>query len=109
MKCEQLKLHEFKDNKFNKVDYHGKLCDDIKTLYARKNHDYGDSVNDTFNKFGIDAFLVRMYDKINRVYSLTRPNKDMKVEDEKIEDTLLDLANYSLIALTELAANKQNQ
>ena len=86
----------------NKVQYHGEICDRIKKLYEDKNHDYGDSVNDTFKKFGIDAFLVRMYDKLNRVYSLTRTQAEAKVQDEKIEDTLLDLANYAIIALVEL-------
>lgn len=47
-----------------------------------------------------------MYDKINRLYSLTRTEAEAKVQDEKIEDTLLDLANYALIALTELENNK---
>lgn len=93
----------------NKVQYHGEICDKIKKLYADKNHDYGDSVNDTFNKFGIDAFLVRMYDKINRVYSLTRDNKEAKVKDEKVEDTLMDLANYAIISLVELENARAKQ
>lgn len=91
---------------YNKLSIHEALCNNIHTLYDRKNSDYGDSVSDTFNKFGIDAFLVRMYDKINRVYSLTRPDVKQTVQDEKIEDTLLDLANYALIALTELQYRK---
>lgn len=91
---------------YNKLSIHEALCNNIRTLYDRKNSDYGDSVSDTFNKFGIDAFLVRMYDKINRVYSLTRPDVKQMVQDEKIEDTLLDLANYALIALTELQYRK---
>lgn len=86
----------------NKVELHKEICDTMHELYKRKNHDYGDSVSDTFDKFGIDAFLVRMYDKINRVYSLTRYDSKVQVEDEKIEDTLLDLANYAVIALVEL-------
>lgn len=92
----------------NNIEMHKEICDYIHNLYISKNSDYGNSVSDTFNKFGIDAYLVRMYDKINRVYSLTRNNKDRKVEDEKIEDTLLDLANYAMIAVVELRnANKE--
>lgn len=94
-------------NRFNKAEYHKQLCDSINKLYRDKNHDYGDSVNDTFHKFGIDAFLVRMYDKMNRIYTLTRnAQQDIKVESEKIEDTLLDLANYALITLVELESSK---
>lgn len=86
----------------SKIQYHRDICQKIHDLYEAKNNDYGDSVNDTFNKFGIDAFLVRMYDKLNRVYSLTRKDKEIKIQDEKIEDTLLDLANYAIITLVEL-------
>lgn len=89
-------------NNTSKIQYHRDICQKIHDLYEAKNNDYGDSVNDTFNKFGIDAFLVRMYDKLNRVYTLTRTQAEAKVNDEKIEDTLLDLANYAIITLVEL-------
>lgn len=59
-----------------------------------------------FINFGIDAFLVRMYDKINRVYALTRTQAEAKVQDEKIEDTLLDLANYAILTVIELREEK---
>lgn len=73
-------------------------------IYKTKNNDYGSSVSDTYKKFGIDSYLVRIYDKINRVYTLTRTQA--KVNDEKIEDTLLDLANYSILALIELKSEQ---
>lgn len=91
----------------DKINYHKILCDKIHSLYESKNNDYGDSVNDTFNRFGVDAFLVRMYDKLNRVYTLTRDSAKAKVLNEKIEDTLLDLANYALITLVELKNSKE--
>ena len=91
------------------IEQHKQICDYIHNLYISKNSDYGNSVSDTFNKFGIDAYLVRMYDKINRVYSLTRKDKEQKVEDEKIEDTLLDLANYAMIAVVELRNKNQEK
>lgn len=43
-----------------------------------------------------------MYDKINRVYALTRTQAEAKVQDEKIEDTLMDLANYAILTVIEL-------
>lgn len=92
----------------DKIEYHKELCDRMHSLYEAKNSDYGDSVNDTFDRFGLDAFLVRLYDKINRVYSLTRTQAEAKVQDEKIEDTLMDLANYAIIALVELE-NKRDK
>lgn len=92
----------------DKLLEHEKICEGIHDLYVKKNNDYGDSVKETFDKFGIDSFLVRMTDKMNRVYSLTRPGSKQMVSDEKIEDTLLDLANYAIIAVVELR-NKNNR
>ena len=69
-------------------------------LYKNKNSDYGDSVSKTYKKYGLTSFLVRMEDKLNRVKTLNE--KDIMVKEEKIEDTLLDLANYALLAIVEL-------
>lgn len=92
----------------DKIQMHEEVCKYLHNLYIEKNHDYGDSVHDTFNKFGMDSFTVRMYDKLNRIYALTRPDTSNKVADEKIEDTLLDLANYAILAYIELK-DKQSQ
>ena len=91
----------------NKIEAHKEICENIHNMYIKKNHDYGDSVSDTYNKFGMDSFLVRMYDKLNRLYTLTRKGSEIKVADEKIEDTLLDLANYSIIAVVERKNDKK--
>lgn len=81
---------------------HKQLLDDMHDLYIRKNRDYGSSVTDTYEKFGLTSFLVRLSDKLNRVTNLTLNNKDNLVKDEKIQDTLMDLANYSILALVEM-------
>lgn len=77
------------------------------TLIA-KNHDYaGSQISQcTFANFtrvealGIasteQGFLTRMMDKLCRITTFTQKGI-LKVEDEKITDTLLDLANYSLL------------
>ena len=56
-----------------------------------KNADYGDA----FAKFGIVGVLMRIEDKIQR--ALTNSNKG--VDDEGLKDTLLDLYNYTAMAL----------
>ena len=81
---------------------HKQLLDEMHDLYIRKNRDYGSSVTDTYEKFGLTSFLVRLSDKLNRVTNLTLNNKDNLVKDEKVQDTLMDLANYSLLALIEI-------
>lgn len=81
------------------------ITNEMAELCERKNSDYGCSINDTFKKYGIVSYLVRMEDKINRVRTLTQ-NNNQKV-DEKIRDTLIDLANYSILAVIELE-NERN-
>lgn len=74
-------------------------------LYSKKNHDYGDSVSKTFDEYGLTSFLVRMDDKMNRIKTLNK-NNNAAVVGEHIEDTLLDLANYAILALTEIEYRK---
>lgn len=73
--------------------------------YAAKNHDYGNSFDQSLDKFGIIAAIVRMGDKMNRLESLAV--KKAEVKDESIKDTLLDLASYSVMTLMWL--NKVNK
>lgn len=84
----------------NEVELFKEITDRMLEIYKAKNTDYGSSVSDTYRDFGLVSFLVRMQDKMNRLKTLNK-NK-AKVLDEKIEDTLLDLANYSILALIEL-------
>lgn len=63
-------------------------------LFAKKNKDYGDS----FATFGTVGVIVRMQDKINRLCSITK-NGVSYVNDESLRDTLIDLHNYSAMAV----------
>ena len=84
------------------------ITDEMVKLYEKKSSDYGNSTHDTYMKYGAVAYLVRMEDKINRVRSLTQ-NNNQKVEDEKIHDSLVDLANYSILMLLELEGDKNDK
>lgn len=44
-----------------------------------------------------DALLVRICDKLSRVENLTRPGVKHQVNDESVNDTLRDAANYFVI------------
>lgn len=101
------------------VQQHGALCDELKEITVRKNADYtGAGGDNPFHNFtqveslGIcstsQGFLTRMTDKLSRIASLTVTGKQM-VKDESIEDTLKDLANYSLIMICELRSRKVAQ
>lgn len=63
--------------------------------FCRKNHDYGNSFEESLDKFGIISSLVRMQDKMLRLESLTDDSKVQQVGSESLLDTLEDLSNYA--------------
>ena len=63
-------------------------------LFAKKNADYGDA----FATFGAVGVLVRIGDKLQRLSSIEK-NKVVLVNDESLRDTLIDLHNYSAMAI----------
>lgn len=83
-----------------KYDIHKQLCEDIHDVYVRKNQDYGNSFEKLYQKYGMESVIIRLSDKLNRLENLIRSDVQL-VKDESINDTLLDLANYALLALVE--------
>ena len=67
--------------------------------HTRKNNDYGDAAYQGYKKFGDYYFMVQLHNKYQRLESLTIGNKSQQVEDESIDDTLLDMANYAVMYL----------
>lgn len=63
-------------------------------LFEKKNADYGDA----FAEYGTIGVLVRIGDKIKRLQSIEK-NKITLVSDERLRDTLIDLHNYSAMAM----------
>ena len=83
-----------------------KLLEEMKATHDAKRHDYA-STEDVFANFrtceqaGIPAWkgcCVRIGDKFSRIMGFAKKEK-LKVKDESIKDTLIDMANYALIAL----------
>lgn len=89
----------------DKVKQFRNIAEEIASLYERKNSDYGDSFGETFEKLGIISAITRMSDKMNRIISLSTTNQQ-KVNDEAVEDTLKDLAAYSIMTLIEINNRK---
>ena len=71
----------------SKAERHADICKEINTLYAKKNHDYGDRI--------------RLGDKLARFNTLTKSG-GQQVNDESVRDTLIDLANYAIMTVMEL-------
>ena len=85
----------------NKVEMHKKICEKLNDLYAKKNHDYGDSFHLSFVEEGMAMARIRIGDKFNRFKNLSR-NTKQEVNDESIRDTLIDLANYAILTILEM-------
>ena len=85
-----------------KVERHEELCAYLNTLYAKKNHDYGDSFHEMFLEEGWASSRIRLTDKLNRFKQLTKNPESQQIKDESVRDTLIDLANYALMSVMEL-------
>ena len=79
------------------------ILNEIRQLHNRKNADYGDSFDKTLDEFGLVASATRMSDKFNRFKSLIK--NSAQVSDEKIEDTLIDLASYAIMTIKWMRQN----
>ena len=79
------------------VEKFTEITSNMAKTYADKNHDYGNSFEQSLDKFGLVASVVRLGDKMNRIESLTK--KEAQVKDESIKDTLLDMANYAIMTV----------
>lgn len=71
------------------------ITDKMLETFIQKNHDYGNSFDKQMDEFGMIAAVIRLSDKLNRLKVLTK--EDAQVKEESIQDTLLDLANYSIL------------
>lgn len=91
-----------------KTELHASICAELTALYERKNHDYGDSFAKSFAEYGMAMPCIRLEDKLNRLKALTR-NGNQQVNDESIDDTLMDLANYAIMTLVERKVADENR
>lgn len=88
------------------VEFHKEQVLRMNEIVKRKNHDYTGDNGDAFANFKVveqmgicsteQGFLTRMMDKMMRVSTFVQKGT-LQVADEAVEDTLLDLANYSLL------------
>ena len=78
----------------DRVEQYSAVQKEALELFSRKNADYGDA----FATYGVVGVLVRMGDKISRMMSISSKGVNV-VEDETLRDTLIDLHNYSAMAV----------
>ena len=87
------------------VETFASIVKEMTELYAKKNHDYGNSFDDGCDKLGVSYPLGRMLDKMNRLIACMGKEETMQI-NESIEDTLTDLACYSVMTLSYLKRKK---
>lgn len=83
----------------NNLQIFEKYCNKMVLLYKSKNNNYGDSFSKLYKKYGNVALMVPITNKFNRLEQLME-NPDSNCF-ESIEDTLIDLASYCIMALVE--------
>lgn len=87
------------DNEF--LEYTNHLAD----VLNQKNLAYGDSFSKSLDEDGLLVLKIRLGDKFNRISSLIKRD-ELKENDESLEDTLLDMAGYSILGLKYLEEHK---
>lgn len=85
----------------DKVEMFSDIVTEMTELYAKKNHDYGNSFDEGCDKIGTGYPLGRLLDKMNRLIACMGKEDEMQI-NESIEDTLTDLACYSVMTLSYL-------
>lgn len=72
------------------------------SIFTKKNIDYGAS----YNVDKIVGVVIRLGDKLQRLKTISKSGHQITVKEESLRDTLMDIANYSAIAL--MLMHKEN-
>lgn len=91
------------------------VINNLKETFLKKNHDYGSSVKKNYDKFeaygkneGLKYVFGRIAEKHDRLENLIYGDHTNQVTDESVEDTLLDMANYAILAAVSIQEHKTN-
>lgn len=77
----------------DKVLRHRELCMGLNVLYAKKNHDYGDSFHQTYIEEGMAMPRIRLGDKFSRFKTLSRilsSDSDQQIDDAQHEQEIAE-------------------
>ena len=69
-------------------------------LYESKNADYGNAADKLYESYGLTYYLIMLEQKLLRLKNLY--NKTDKANNESIEDSLLDMSNYAILAVESM-------
>ena len=77
------------------------------SIFRKKNHDYGNSFEQSLDEEGLAASRIRIGDKWNRFKQLSK-GVEAQVNDESLRDTLIDMAVYSVLTIMWIDKNTEN-
>jgi len=87
------------------------ILERMAAIHKAKNADYGNSYELSARLLArpvVEGLLHRMSDKLARACRLAQ-GQTPQVEGEALQDTLLDLANYAVLAILALEEKRKNQ
>ena len=88
-------------NTLSSSEAFSRIANALSDLYRLKNNAYGNSFSTSVQSYGLIAALTRISDKFHRLENLIlHPNVD--VGDERLVDTLNDLASYAIMTVMEV-------
>ncbi len=73
------------------------IADRLVKIYEEKNKMYGNSFTELYEELGPVSAVTQILHKSNRLKALVKTNNI-----DAIKDTLIDLANYSMMTLKEI-------
>lgn len=73
------------------------IADRLVKIYEEKNKMYGNSFTELYEELGPVSAITQILHKSNRLKALVKTNNI-----DAIKDTLIDLANYSMMTLQEI-------
>lgn len=91
----------------NDAQKHAKIIEEIHDMFVRKNADYGNSFEKSLDEWGLIVSAMRIQEKLDRVK--TSLKQELKVKDESVEDSFLDIANYAIMTAMWLRKEKEKK
>lgn len=101
-------------NQHDLLKYHEEMCNNARALMKAKNTDYArDEIFgnlDVCERVGLCSteygIIIRIFDKLSRLKNVLAMGEGF-VKDESIEDTIVDLINYSVLMAAKQEQRKQ--
>lgn len=91
----------------NDAQKHAKIIEEIHDMFVRKNADYGNSFEKSLDEWGLIVSAMRVQEKLDRIK--TSLKQELKVKDESVEDSFLDIANYAIMTVMWLRKEKEKK